>query len=120
MTNERIAERIKEIYQKDEKYWKLCELVTPELVKSTLIKIFQGHTAVDTDELDYGTVLTDPKYDIRDKESATLELLIAAGWSFTTSIDHWLESKDEYESFSDSYTLPDGQTVYVEGYYGYN
>ena len=119
-TANEISDKIKELYGKDEKYWREAETVTPDIVKSVLQKLFKGTNNVNFDDMDYKETITNSSYGITDGESATLELLFHLGYNLYNSVSAWLDSQEDYETFSDSYTLPDGRVVYAEGYYGYN
>lgn len=119
-TANELSDKIKELYGKDEEYWRDAQTVTPDTVKSVLQKLFKGTNNVNFDDIDYEEAVANPSYGITDGESATLELLIHAGYNLYNSVSAWLDSQDDYETFSDSYTLPDGRVVHAEGYYGYN
>ena len=119
-TADEIATYLKNNFKNNEKYSKDIETVTPATVKSVIQKVSKGRSCADFRDIDYEKALSNTRYGIIDSESATLELLIEADFCFFTSVDAWLNSQDEYETFSDSYTLPDGHVVYAEGYYGYS
>lgn len=120
LTADEIADKIKDIYGKDEKYWRDAQTVTPDTVKSVLQKLFKGTNNVDFDNIDYEEAVANPSYGITDGESATLELLAKSYFNLYNSVSAWLDSQEDYETFSDSYTLSDGHVVHAEGYYGYN
>lgn len=120
LTADDIADKIKDIYGKDEEYWRDAQTVTPDTVKSVLQKLFKGTNNVDFDDIDYEEAVANPSYGITDGESATLELLAKSYFNLYNSVSAWLDSQEDYETFSDSYTLPDGHVVHAEGYYGYN
>ena len=119
-TADEIATYLKNNFKNSEKYSKDIETVTPATIKSVIQKVSKGRSSADFRDIDYEKALSNPWYGIIDSESATLELLIEVDLCFFTSVDAWLNSQDEYETFSDSYTLPDGRVVYAEGYYGYS
>ena len=119
-TADEIATYLKNNFKNNEKYSKDIETVTPATVKSVIQKVSKGRSSADFRDIDYEKALSNPRYGIIDSESTTLELLIEIYLCFFTSVDAWLNSQDEYETFSDSYTLPDGRVVYAEGYYGYS
>lgn len=99
----------------------ILEYVTPDIIREIFQKIFERADAV----FDFGNVESPEDfmrdYNLQDKHSAAVELFCQYGDKYYKSVSNWLKEYDnEYVIVKNSYTLPDGQVVYVEGYYGYN